>query len=107
MTTDGGSGLGHLHEGEDALLHAGTAAEAEDHQGQTFGGGGFHGAGHALAHRFAHATHEEAGVEGTGDAFHIAHQAPTADHGLRQAGLLAGGIYLVGIAREVDGVSAH
>ena len=42
---DGGAGLGHLHQAENALLHPRAAAGRKDDQRQALGGGVLHGAG--------------------------------------------------------------
>ena len=60
---DSGGSLGHLHQRKDALLHPGSAAGGENHQGQPFLIGILSGPGDLLPHRRAHAAHEEAAVQ--------------------------------------------
>ena len=56
---EGGAGLGHLHEREGRLLHAGAARATDDQQRQAFVGGGFDRAGDLLAHHASHGAHHE------------------------------------------------
>ena len=63
MPLDGGGGLGHLHQGENALLHPGPAAGGEDDEGQAPPGGILRRPGDLLPHGGAHAAHEEAAVQ--------------------------------------------
>src|SRR5690606_7843686 len=55
-----GSGcLRHLHQAENALLHAGTAGSREDDQRETLTGGGLNRPGNLLADNGAHAACKE------------------------------------------------
>ncbi|MPN21078.1 hypothetical protein SDC9_168457 [bioreactor metagenome] len=53
----GGGGFGHLHQRQNALLHAGAARRAKRDQRQLCLCGSFGGAGHFFAHGNAHAAH--------------------------------------------------
>ena len=67
--------LGHLHQGEDALVHAGAAARTgDDNQRQLLGRGAFDGAGEFFADDRAHAAHDEGGIG------HAEGDATAADH---------------------------
>ena len=103
---NGGAGLGHLHQAEDALLHAGAAAGGEDDQRQLFVGGVLDGAGDLLTHRGAHAAHEEVAVQNHNHNRHALNLAGGGDGRIRQAGLagLLGQLFLV--AGEFEGIVA-
>ena len=85
---DGCTGLRHLHEAVDALLHTGAAARTEDKQRQMMCVGILDRTSHLLADRTGHGAHEEAAVE------HDRHEADPLDgadgrdDGLGKAGLL-------------------
>ena len=98
------TGLGHLHQGEDALLHPGTAAGGEQDQGQAVLGGVLNGQGDLLTHGGTHGAHEEAAVQHTHYAFAAPDGAGGGDHGLRQAGLALGGLHLGPVAGEGERV---
>ena len=97
------AGLGHLHQGEDALLHPGAAAGGKEDQGQAVLGGVFDGQGDLLSHRRAHGAHEEAAVQHPHHTFVAADGAGGSDGGLREAGLALGGLHLFPIAGEGEG----
>ena len=54
--------LGHLHQGNQALLHAGAARTGEDNERQSHLCGALHGAGDLLAHHIPHGAHHERGL---------------------------------------------
>ncbi len=54
--------LGHLHQGDDALLHSGASRTAEQKDGQPSLNGPFNGGSDLLPHHMAHAGHEKSGV---------------------------------------------
>ncbi len=60
----GGGGLGHLHQGEDALLHPGPAAGGEKDEGELVLVGVLHQPGDLLPDGGGHAAHEKAAVQG-------------------------------------------
>ena len=99
---DGGAGLGHLHQAENALLHAGTAAGREDDQRQAFGCGVLHRAGDLFAHGGAHAAHEKPAVQHGSHTGHPADAAGRRDSGFAQAGLVLGGGQLFRVAGEPE-----
>ena len=63
ITPQGGRHLRHLHQGEDPLVHPGTAPRSrDDHQRQLLAGRLLDGPGQFLADDRAHAPHDEAAV---------------------------------------------
>ena len=101
---DGGAGLGHLHQAENALLHPGAAAGRKDDQRQFFRRRVLDGAGDLLAHGRAHAAHKEAAVQHSGHHRHAADAAYCRDSSLAEARLLGLGAELFGIPRETQHV---
>ena len=99
---DGGAGLGHLHQAENALLHPRTAAGREDDQREPLGGGVFHCAGDLFAHSSAHAAHEKAAVQYGCHAGYPADAAGGCDSGFAQAGLVLGGSKLLAVVRKAE-----
>ena len=67
QTRDGGRRLGHLHEGEKALLHAGATRSREAHEGRVQADRLVDGAGEALADDAAHGARLEAELKGRRD----------------------------------------
>ena len=59
----GGRGLGHLHQGEDTLLHPGPAAGGEKDEGELVLVGVLHQPGDLLPDGGGHAAHEKAAVQ--------------------------------------------
>ena len=101
---EGAAGFGHLHEAEDAFVHAGAAGGGEDDDGFAFGGGGFDGAGDFFADDGAHAGAEEAEVhdgDEDGDAFD---GGAAGDDGFLEAGFGLVGFDFVEVAFEAEGV---
>ena len=62
QTLHGAGHFRHLHERDEALLHAGAAGGAEHDDGQPLGDGAIDHRGHLLAHHVSHGAHEEAGL---------------------------------------------
>ena len=58
-----GRRLGHLHERQDALLHAGAAGGGDDDDGDVLGGGLLDGPGELFPHGRAHAPAQEREIE--------------------------------------------
>ena len=73
-----GAGLGHLHQGQNSLLHPGSTAGREQNQRQLIFYGVFNGQGQLFPHGGAHAAHEEAAVQ------HAHHAAAAADGARRR-----------------------
>ena len=91
-TRQGGGGLGHLTEGDDALVHPGPAGTDDDDQGQRLFHGLVHGDAELLADDRPHGAHEEVRLH---DA---ENDAPALDKGLAdEHGLLHAGLLLVGL----------
>ena len=87
-----GRGLGHLHQREDALLHAGAAGGRHDDHRHVLVDGQLDGARQLLADHRAHAAAEEAELE---DAQHdgmAADARHAGDDRLLHRGLLLGGL---------------
>ncbi len=101
----GRAGLGHLHQGENALLHPGAAAGGKEDQGQLVFRGVLDGQGDLLTHGGAHGAHEKAAVQHAHHAFAAADGAGGGDGGLRQAGLALGVSSLAPVAGEAEGVA--
>ena len=73
--SQGGRHFGHLHQRQDAFVHAGPAAgSADDDQRQLLFGGSFDQSRETFAHDRAHAAHDE------GRVGHAEGDAPGADH---------------------------
>ena len=109
VSGQGGRDLGHLHEGENAFMHASPAAGAANNdEGQGFVRGSFDEADQALADDAAHAPHDEAAVgDSEGHAAGPNHAA-AGEGGIGQAGpfLLGGDAVLIafGGIHELQGV---
>src|SRR2546426_2285001 len=85
-----GGGLGHLHQGQDTLLHARAARRRDDDHWQVLVDRELDRAGELLAHHRSHAAPEEAELERGQDGGLAADTRETADHGLVGRGLLGG-----------------
>ena len=107
MAAHSRAGLGHLHEREDALLHAGPAGDGEAHHRQTVLGGVLKQPGDLLAHHGAHAADHEIGVhekQGAGLALHL---GGAAHHTLLFPGGQLGVAQFLVVAGKVQNVPAH
>ena len=93
--------LGHLHQAEHALLHAGAAGGTHDQHRVAAGSGGFDQAGELLAHHRAHRAAHEAEVhhpQGQGQA---ASAAEAGDDGIEQTGALLAVPQPIGVAAPI------
>lgn len=100
MAGEGGAGFGHLHEAEDAFMHAGTAGGGKNDDGFFLGGGELDGAGDFLADDATHAGTEKAEVhdsEQDGGAFDA---SAAGDDSFLEAGFDLVGFDFVEIAFE-------
>ncbi len=84
---DGAAGLGHLHETQDALLHARPSGGADRDQRQIFAGGELHAAPQLLAHDAAHAAAHEAEVHNGENALRAVNGRRAGHDRLAQSGL--------------------
>ncbi len=106
VTADRGRGLGHLHQGDDALLHAGAAGGREDDDRQALLGGALEQAGDLFADDGTHRGHHEAAVHGRSQAGQALDGDAGADDGLGEAGALLEGGELFLVAGKADRVGA-
>lgn len=98
------AGLGHLHETENALMHAGTARSGKDNDGLPLGGGKLDGSGDFFSHDTAHAGSEETEVhdgENHRDAFDV---CPTGNDCLHEASLGLVGFHFIEVAFKSEGI---
>src|SRR2546425_1152484 len=92
-----GRGLGHLHQGEDALLHPRAARRRDDDHGQVLVDRELDRARELLTDHRAHAAAEEAELEDGEDGGQPADRGDAADHRLVARGLVGGGPYALAV----------
>ena len=97
-------GLGHLHQGQDALLHPRAAAGGEEDQRELVLPGVFDQPRHLLPQSGAHAAHEEAAVQGADGHFAAADAPQSGHHALPHAGAAAGLVQLVLVLGKLQGI---
>lgn len=96
------AGFGHLHQAENAFLHTGTAAGAEDDQRQALLRGIFNSTGYFFTYARTHAAHEEPAIQ------HAHHTGMAVDftvsghHRFIQAGTAALVLQFLLIIREMQ-----
>ena len=96
LHADGGAR--HLHQGQDAFLHARAARGDEEHEGRLARNGRLHAGQHRLAGSHAEGTAHEGEVLHRGGHVHAAQLAGGHRHGIIEAGLCPGIAHAVGIA---------
>ena len=104
VTLDCGRDFRHLHERNQAFLHARAARAGEQHQRQTLFGGMLGQARDALAHHRAHRAHEERGIHHANRHAHASDAAHTAAHALAQTRLLSHAADFVQVTGEIERV---
>ena len=102
-----GRGLCHLHQGDNSLLHSGSAGAAEQHHRQLLLNRPLKGSGDALAHGVAHASHEKSGVADAQHGFHASDGTAAHSDGLLQVSLLPHLRELLLISGIVQGIFPH
>ena len=103
LRQDGGR-LGHLHQREHALLHAGAAGSRHDHQRVFALGGALPQPGDLLADdRPMRAAHERE-VHHTEIDRHVAQRAGDGEHGVSIASVRGGLLEALGVLREAEGI---
>ena len=104
MTLERAGDFRHLHERNDAFLHARAAGRREDHDRQALFGRTFDQARHLFAHRRAHGPHEEPRLHHADGHAQAGDAAHARAHALVKAGLLPLSGNLLRIAREAERV---
>lgn len=99
---DGAGGLGHLHEAEDALLHARPAGGAYGNHGQPLDGGQLGAAPEALTDDTAHAAAHEAEVHHGQHEGNLLDLSPADHDRLGEAGLGLSSAQTLGVCLDVD-----
>jgi hypothetical protein len=98
----GAGRLRHLHQAEDALLHACAARAAHGHDRQTRGGRKLGTTPEALTDHAAHAAAHEAEVQKDKHAANALHHRGPGHYGIRQAGLRLGGAQTLRVRLQID-----
>ena len=106
MAPERRAGLGHLHQGKDALLHSGPAGTGKENQRQAFLCGPFRCPGDFLSHSLAHAGHKEASVHDAKYRLLSANAAFPGDNSLPKTCLQTGGCQFFLITRVIQRISA-
>ena len=104
VTLNRGRNFRHLHERNQAFLHARAARASEQHQRQALFGGMLGQTRDALAHHRAHRAHEERGIHYANRNAHACDAAHAAAHALAQARLLSHAADFVQVAGEIERV---
>jgi len=96
-----GVGFGHLHEREQAFLHARTAGGGKADEGHFLLDGGFDAAHEALAHHGAHGAAHEVELEAGGDHVDAFDRAAHDDERIGLARVLQGLLQALGVLAAV------
>ena len=104
VTLNRGRDFRHLHERNQALLHARATRAGEQHQRQALFGGMLGQARNALAHHRAHRTHEERRIHYANRHAHARNATHATAHALAQARLLSHAADFVQVTREIERV---
>ena len=104
VARQGTAGLGHLHQAQDALVHARSTRGGEDDHGLGFLGRDLDGAGDLFAHHAAHAGGEEAEVHDRQHTGLAVNRGPASDDSFIKAGLVLIGLHLFQVAFEAERV---
>ena len=104
VTGHSSGGLGHLHQGDDALLHPGAAGCRKEHHRQPLFGSPFKGAGDLLTHHRTHGSHHEPGIHNDNHAFPGADGTFSGNDRLGEAGFFLGFSHLFLISLKVQGI---
>lgn len=104
VTLNRGRDFRHLHERNQAFLHARAARAGEQHQRQALFGSMLGQARNALAHHRAHRAHEERRIHYTNRHAHARDATHAAAHALAQARLLSHAADFVQVTGEIERV---
>ena len=104
VTLNRGRDFRHLHERNQALLHARAARTGKQHQRQALFGGMLGQARDALAHHRAHRAHEECGIHYSNRHAHAGDATHAAAHALAKSRLLSHAADFVQVAGEIERV---
>ena len=110
VTCECAAGLGHLHQRENSLVHAGTSGGADDNDGALGLCGGLDRAGDLLAHHRAHRCGQEREIHHRQADGVTPHLSGSGDHCVNQAGFLAIGHEAILVGRhslEAKGIDRH
>ena len=100
MTGQGAAGLGHLHEGEHPLVHAGTSRGTDDDDGLLGLGGGLNDAGNLLTDYGAHGGRQKGEIHHGQPHRMTPHSPQSGDHGIDESGLLPVGLETIFIGGD-------
>ena len=98
---EGAGDLGHLHQAQHALLHAGSARGAHDHHGAAPGRGLLDQAGEFFPHHRTHRAPHEAEVHHPEGQGHALQAAEPGDHRIPEAGALLAIPQAIGIGAAI------